>query len=230
MMTDLEDRLGAALALTRAPVAITFTDEAPAGVRKFMGQAPSSCSFWSLAASAPRGSSAFVTSPADHHGCAIGAYTHNVEGLDEKALGDMLSFMASLGYVRMEEVPGIPRWSSSPRAIVYARLGDAPVPPDVVVFALRPAAAMLLAEAAHAAGASGGLAPLNRPTCMALPAAAAAGGTLSLGCIGNRVYTRLDDDHMYLVVRGADLEKILAALPAISHANHELRAFHEARV
>jgi uncharacterized protein (DUF169 family) len=198
-------------------------------VRKFMGQVPSSCTFWSLAASAPRGSSAFVTTPADHHGCPIGAYTHNVEGLDEKALGDMLALMNSLGYVSMEEVPGIPRWSSSPRAIVYARLGDAPVAPDVVVFALRPAAAMLLAEAAHSVGASGSLAPLNRPTCMALPAAASAGGTLSLGCVGNRVYTRLDDDHMYLVVRGADVEKIAAALPTITSANRELRAFHEAR-
>jgi uncharacterized protein (DUF169 family) len=230
MQTELEDRLAAALGLTRAPVAVTFTDQPPAGVRRFMGQVPSSCSFWSLAAAAPRGSSAFVTGAGDHHGCPIGAYTHNVAGLDEKQLGDMLQLMAGLGYVSMSEVPGIPRWSSSPAAIVYARLGDAPVPPDVVVFALRPAAAMLLAEAAQAAGASGSLAPMTRPTCMALPAAAAAGGTLSLGCIGNRVYTRLDDDLLYLVVRGADVEKIAAALSTITGANRELRTFHEARL
>jgi uncharacterized protein (DUF169 family) len=230
MRTALEDQLTAALGLTRAPVAITFTDDPPAGVRRFMGQVPSSCSFWSLAAAAPRGASAFVTGAADHHGCPIGAYTHNVAGLDEKALGDMLSLMAGMGYVSMEEVPKIPRWASSPAAIVYARLGDAPLPPDVVLFALRPSAAMLLAEAASAAGAAGSLAPLTRPTCMALPAAAAHGGTTSLGCIGNRVYTRLDDDLLYLVVRGADVEQIAAKLGTILAANAELRKFHEGRV
>ena len=226
----LEDQLTAALALTRAPVAISFTGEPPRGVRRFMGQAPSSCSFWSLAATAPRGASAFATVPADHHGCPIGAYTHNVEGLDEKQLGDMLGLMASLGYVSMDEVPGIPRWASSPGAIVYARLGDAPVAPDLVLFAVKPAAAMLLGEATRAAGAASSLAPLTRPTCMALAAAAANGGTTSLGCIGNRVYTRLDDDLLYVVVRGADVEKIATSLATILRANHELRKFHESRL
>ena len=45
--------------------------------------------------------------------------------------------MVEIGYLRMEEVPGIPRWPSQPAAIVYARLGDMPVAPDVVIVAAR---------------------------------------------------------------------------------------------
>lgn len=218
------------LGLSRPPVSVSFLDAAPQGVRRFMGQAPSSCSFWRIAATGERGHSAFVTGPADHQGCPIGAYTHRAEGLDEPALMQMLSFMAGLGYINMDEVPGIPRWASSPAAVVYARLGDAPVAADVVVVALRPGAAMLLGEAARAAGVAADLAPMARPTCMALPASAANGATLSLGCVGNRVYTGLDDDQVYMVVRGKDVEAILTALDKIVHANDELRAFHNARL
>jgi uncharacterized protein (DUF169 family) len=129
----------------------------------------------------------------------------------------------------MEEVPGIPRWPASPAAVVYARLGETPRTPDVIVFACRPTAAMYLGEAARAAGAASSLPPLPRPTCMAIPAAAATGATMSLGCIGNRVYTGVGDDHIYLMVRGADAEKIAGALGGIRDANAKLAAFHRDR-
>ena len=112
--------------------------------------------------------------------------------------------------------------------VVYSRLGEAPVAPDAVVFALTPRAAMLFHEAARAAGASGGLEPLPRPTCMAIPASVAKGTTLSLGCVGNRVYTDVGDDSLYMMVRGSDLETVLASLVAIAQANAEL-AHHSQR-
>jgi uncharacterized protein (DUF169 family) len=78
--------------------------------------------------------------------------------------------MFDLGYVKPEEVPQIPRLAKGPKAIVYSPLADAPVDPDVVLFALRPAAAMLLQEAAGRAGVGTGAPALGRPTCMAPPA------------------------------------------------------------
>ena len=48
---------------------------------------------------------------------------------------------------------------------------------------------MYLTEAARAGGTSSSLPPLPRPMCMAIPATAAQGATMSLGCIGNRVPT-----------------------------------------
>ncbi|HEV8321638.1 MAG TPA: DUF169 domain-containing protein [Myxococcota bacterium] len=227
---DLEAKLNAHLNLDRAPVGVTFCDTPPAGVRKFMGSVPSGCSFWRVAAEAPPGKGSFYTEAADHQNCPIGAYTHNIDQLDGgKNLNDMLGMMAQVGYVKMEEVPQIPRWPKTPAAVVYARLGEAKVAPDVVIFAVHPTAAMLLGEAARSAGVASNLPPLPRPTCMAIPAAASAGATMSLGCIGNRIYTGAGDDHIYMMVRGADLEKVTAALETIKNANDQLAAFHNER-
>jgi uncharacterized protein (DUF169 family) len=144
-------------------------------------------------------------------------------------LNEMLGMMAGLGYVAMEEVPQIPRWPRTPAAVVYARLGETPLAPDVVIVACRASSAMYLGEAARAAGAASALPPLPRPTCMAIPAAAAHGATMSLGCIGNRVYTGIDDDHVYLMVRGGDVERVASALGRIVSANEQLTTFHRTR-
>src|SRR5262249_46059338 len=150
------------------------------------GREPSGCSFWRLAAEGRT----FYTVPSDHYNCAIGSYTHNITLPEERAkeLDETLSLMTGLGYIRMEEVPGIFRLPQTPGLVIYAPLGDAPVDPDVVLFVGRPGRVMLLQEAAVRAG--GGLqAPLlGRPTCMALAASLAHGVVASTGCIGNRVY------------------------------------------
>jgi uncharacterized protein (DUF169 family) len=230
--TELDDRLTALLRVDRAPIAVSFvTGPVPAGVPRFLGEAPSGCSFWRLAAERPAGRSAFLTVPADHHNCPIGSYTHRIDLPAERAgeLGDVLGVMHQLGYVRPEEVPSIPRWREAPTAVIYARLADAPIAPDVVVLALRPAAAMLLGEAAAAAGCASPLGPLPRPTCMAIPAAATHGATVSLGCVGNRVYTGLDDGSLYAVVRGVDLAAVVASLVAMRAANDALLGYHQER-
>ncbi|HEV8583400.1 MAG TPA: DUF169 domain-containing protein [Methylomirabilota bacterium] len=226
----LDARLTDLLKLDRAPVAVSFCDAVPAGVRKFEGSVPSGCSFWKVAATAPAGKAAFYTVAADHQNCPIGAHTHNIPQADGgKMLNEMLGMMSGIGYVKMEEVPQIPRWPKTPAAVVYARLREAPVAPDAVIFACRASAAMYLGEAARAAGVASSMPPLPRPTCMAIPAAAAGGATMSLGCIGNRVYTGIEDDHVYLMVRGGDLEKVAGALEKIMGANAQLAAFHSSR-
>ncbi len=88
-----------------------------------------------------------------------------------------------------------------------------------MLFTVRTSAAMLLNEAAIRAGASASLPLLGRPSCMALPAALAHGTVTSLGCIGNRVYTNLGEDEIYIVVPGAKLEAVSEALGIITSAN-----------
>jgi uncharacterized protein (DUF169 family) len=223
---ELEGTLTRLLDLGRAPVAVTFCEHEPSGVRKFRGQVPSSCTFWKVAA----GGAPFYTVPSDHYNCPVGSYTHNVALPKEREneLTDVLGFMAQIGYLKMEEVPQIPRWSKTPAAIVYAPLGQAPLPPDVVVVAAKARAAMLLNEASIAAGVSSGM-TLPRPTCMAMAAAHGKGTTLSLACIGNRVYTELPEDEIYAIIRGADLDSVVAALGTISAANDQLTSYHEGR-
>jgi uncharacterized protein (DUF169 family) len=116
-------------------------------------------------------------------------------------------------------VPQIPRLAKTPAVVVYSPLGEAPVAPDVVLFACQPRSAMLLNEAANRAGVASGAPALGRPTCMALAASLQHGAIFSLGCIANRVYTGLSEDQMYFVVRGQDLQAIADALEVVNSAN-----------
>jgi uncharacterized protein (DUF169 family) len=220
---SLESRFGEALHMARRPVAVTFLDSAPASIKRVEGSQPAGCSFWRLASEGR----VFYTVPADHFNCAIGAYTHNIplSPEREKETEQTLQMMFGAGYIRPEDVPTIPQLKKTPAATVYAPLGDAPLAPSVVLFSLKPGAAMLLNEAAMRAGSGGGLPPLGRPTCMALPAALEMGTVSSLGCIGNRVYTGLGEDELYVAVPGADLEKVAAALKMIASANNALEQY-----
>jgi uncharacterized protein (DUF169 family) len=137
--------------------------------------------------------------------------------------------MGGLGYVRMEEVPGIPVLARTPGAVVYAPLGDTPVDPDVVLVAGRPGRLMLLLEAAGRAGVTTQPGLLGRPTCMALPAALAGGTIASTACIGNRVYTDLGDDELYVAIPGRDLARVAGELTTIIAANDTLASSHRER-
>jgi len=223
----LEQRIAKAVKLPQRPVAVAFLDAVPSNLEQFQGTQPSGCSFWRLAAAGK----SFFTVPENHFNCAVGAYTHHIalSPAREKETEQTLQMMFDLGYVKPEEVPQIGRLPKAPAAIAYAPLGDAPFTPAAVLFACKPASAMLLNEAAARAGISGGMPALGRPTCMALPASLQAGSILSLGCTGNRVYTGLAEDELYFVVRGKDIFALADALEVIAAANTALQQYAQAR-
>lgn len=224
---SMERQLSENLRLDRRPIAIAFRESPPAGVPKFLGTEPSGCSFWRLAA----GGQKFYTVPSDHYNCPIGSYTHNIPLPADRAseLDQTLGLMVQIGYVRMEEVPGIPRLPKTPGAIIYAPLGETPVDPDVVLFVGKPGRVMLLQEAAIRAGVASQLNTLGRPTCMALPAAMATGAVASTGCIGNRVYTDIDEGDLYVAIPGKDLGRVADEAKTIGEANAKLADYHRER-
>ncbi|HWF12479.1 MAG TPA: DUF169 domain-containing protein [Candidatus Acidoferrales bacterium] len=224
---EFEEQFTDCLALDRRPVAVTFLDSIPSNVPKFSGTEPAGCSYWRLAAAGRT----FYTVPADHFNCAVGAYTHNVQLPPDRVQETeaTLGMMFNIGYVRPEEVPGIPRLAKEPVAVVFAPLGDTPVDPSVVLFSCKTSAAMLLNEASLRAGASSSLPLLGRPSCMALPAALAYGTVTTLGCIGNRVYTDLSADELYIAVPGAKISAVSDALGIISTANATLEEYARGR-
>ncbi len=223
----LEHQLSSELGLTRRPVAIAFVDTPPPGVEKFKGSVPSGCSFWRLASEG----GVFFTVPGDHYNCPLGSYTHNIPLPPDRAneLGETLGVMADIGYVRMDEVPGIPVLPKTPAVVVYAPLADTPIDPDVVIFMVSAASLMLLHETAIAAGVAANFNTLGRPTCMAVPAALAGGMVVSSGCVGNRVYTDLGEGELYAAVPGQDLPKLAEKARTIATANAKLREYHQAR-
>ena len=224
--SKLEAQLTSALHLTRRPVAIAFRETPPAGVDPLAGSQPSGCSFWRLAAVGHT----FYTVPSDHYNCPIGSYTHNIALPKEREaeLSGVLNVMVEAGYVRMEEVPGIPRLPRTPAVTVYSPLADAPTDPDAVIVAGAPGKLMLLHEAATRASKTA-LPLLGRPTCMAIPAALSSGVASSLGCVGNRVYTGITDDEFYSVIAGSALEDVLTELQTIVSANTMLAEYHSGR-
>ncbi len=223
----IEVRLSEILDLSRRPVAVAFREKPPIGVPKFAGQEPSGCSFWQLAA----GGMTFYTVPADHSNCAMGCYTHKFPLPPERAeeLKRTFSQLTSSGYINMEEIASIPRMKKAPKAVVYSPLGDTLTDPDLVIFVIRPMQAMVLQEAAQRLGIGLQHSSLGRPTCMSLPTALAQEMVTSAGCIGNRVYTGLGEDELYVLVPGNLLGRIADSVRGIAEANAKITEYHRER-
>jgi uncharacterized protein (DUF169 family) len=223
--TQLQDLLG----LKTPPVAVTFRAAAPANVPHVAAAGPSGCSYWKRAAEGET----FYTEAADHYHCPIGAYTHGIDlpPAQMQELQGVVGTMVSLGYLRAEEVPGIPRRQETFGVAVYGPLADEAEPPDVVLVRGNARQLMLLQEAAQAAGVAGTAPLMGRPTCAAVPLAMQSeSGVSSLGCIGNRVYTDLGDDEFYYALPGKHLAAVTDKLVMIVNANVELEKYHCARL
>jgi len=210
-----------------APVAVAFVDTPPAGLPRVERPEPAGCGYWK-AASEGR---SFYTTPEDHGNCAVGAYTHGVAltPAQGQELQGLIGTMVELKYLKNDEVAALPHRESTLKIAAYSPLQQATFDPDLVVFRGTARQIMLLWEAARAAGAyDGGV--MGRPACAMLPQALKASmGVASVGCIGNRVYTGLDDGEMYMTVPGAKLTGLLENLGATLNANVELEKFHRQR-
>jgi hypothetical protein len=57
----------------------------------------------------------------------------------------------------------------------------------------------------------------------------AGGMSSSLGCVGNRVYTGLDDEEFYSVIRADTLDALAAEIATITAANVMLTQYHRER-
>ena len=221
--SELTKQLGTSL----PPVGIAFVSAPPAGV-EHLGSAPASCSYWKLAAEGR----VFWTGAEDHQSCPIGAHTHGVPMSDAKKqeLMGLVGTMVQLGYLKMEEVPGIPHRKAPFQAAVYAPLDRLPVAPDVVLVRGTAAQLMVLVEASQAAGVAPEAPAMGRPTCAALPLTIETRKpAMSLACVGNRVYTGLAEGEGYVALPADALEAVASKLAQLARANAELEKFHRAR-
>ena len=216
------------LGLRWPPVAIAFRESAPANIPRIESPAPAGCGYWRLAAEGR----VFYTEASDHYTCPVGAHTHGVELPPNVAqeLNGLVETMVQMQYIKMEEIPAIPRRERPFRVALYARLAEASFDPDVVLIRGAAKQLMLVAEAAQAAGIASGGATMGRPTCAILPESLQSGmATASFGCIGNRVYTGLGDDEGYYAIPGAHIPEVVNKLVAIVEANRQLSHFHKER-
>jgi uncharacterized protein (DUF169 family) len=216
------------LNLIHSPVAVAFLSSPPAGVPKISKADAASCGYWRQASEGK----AFYTDADDHLNCPVGAFTHGAPMSPEKGqeLQGLIGTMIELKYLQDDEVPVIPHRTDQLKIAAYAPLTEATFQADVVIFRGNTRQIMLVSEAARRAGVFEGNAPMGRPACAMLPQSiGSASGVVSVGCIGNRVYTGLADDELYFAVPGAAVARLLGEVETIVRANAELEKFHRAR-
>jgi len=228
MISSQQLRTLDSLGLSSAPVAIGFMATPPFDLPRMSRPAPASCSYWKEASEGQ----SFYTTADDHQNCPVGAFTHGVQLSPAKIaeLDALVGTMIELKYLGAGEVPQLPHRTSPLQIAAYAPIALATFVPDVVVFRGNVRQIMLLSEAARAAGVFEQGTVMGRPACSMLPMAAQSrSGVASVGCIGNRVYTGLGDEEMYLTIPGESLDALLAKLDTVLNANSALESFHRER-
>lgn len=226
-LAELASRVQTGLGLEHPPVALTFVDAPPADLAGPARVAPSACSFWR---DAERGT--FYASAAEHFNCPIGSMVMGFELPQEvqQRLGELVGAMCEGSYLSADEPARIPAVTTPHAGIVYGPLADSRSTPDVVLLWVTAKQAMLCNEAMGTASWSAGPpTTTGRPGCAALPLAMAQDSpTLSLGCIGMRTFTEIDD-RMLIAVPGSRLESFVDALSTTLAANTQMLGFYEAQ-
>jgi uncharacterized protein (DUF169 family) len=223
MARTLQESIG----LASPPIAICFADNMPEGVAKWTDRAPAGCRFWQEAAN-----QVFATSASDHSLCAIGMFTHNLDTTEAEDIdrGDALKVFADLGYVREQDIPGIPVLGRRAAYVIYGPLESIPLMPDVVLLFGTAGQMLILSEACQQV--EGGLPPaMGRPACAIVPQTFNTGrAALSLGCCGARAYLDVLTEEVALwALPGSKLNLYLERLVALAEANSVLTTFHQMR-
>jgi uncharacterized protein (DUF169 family) len=218
------------LELRRVPIKIGFLQAPPAALPRWSGgPVAAGCVFWDRAMEGK----SFYTLAADHWNCAIGSHTHKIALPPERAgeLGATIGFMVETRYLDPAEVPGIPTLDKEPGAVAYAPASSEAFAADVVLLAATPLQTTLVYEAALKAGiARGAVEATSRPSCGILPASAKAEViALSFGCRGNRVYTKLGADEMYVSVPGSKWDEFVDRLIEVQRSNLTMGNYYQAQ-
>ena len=204
------------LELDRPPVQISYLSEAPAGVERHPGGAPSVCTFF-----AEGTRRAFFAPLSDHEACEIGAFVLGAAPKGELGtrLMGTVSMMQKAGYLAPGEEAKIPRNATPPKFVAYGPLGSLPGAPTSVLLFARPKSLMFAMEAAH------GPVPTNgRPMCAVVPTLNHGSPVaMSVGCIGSRIFTQMGDERMVFGIRGDHLEAFAREVRKVREANDPVR-------
>jgi len=211
---ELADALSRALHLAVAPIGISFSDEAPAGVPAFdepmsepaadgrAGRVPAGCVFWVRAAER-----SFTTVPEDHGNCSVGRYTHGLAGLDDVAGNADVAALLASGWVDAEAVGEIPTITERAAVIAYGPVAEAATVPDVVLLRVNGRQMMVLADALP------GLRIEGKPQCHIVALAKESGAVAaSVGCALSRARTGMRPDEMTVAVPGSRLAEVTTAV------------------
>jgi uncharacterized protein (DUF169 family) len=206
--------LGELLQLENPPVAVSFLDSPPSGVKKNTENVPSGCVFWI------RGfKDSFYTDRKDHANCNIGSFTHGFLAPKDVSLDACvdINLFNQTGYFPASEFGGVPRMSKAPNYVAYGPLDRIDFEPDVVLMVCNPQQAMLVGEASKSTRLMGA------PTCAAIPMAYNDHQIgVSLGCITNRIRTGIKPSELVVSIPKSELRDFTESLRKRVEANGEV--------
>jgi uncharacterized protein (DUF169 family) len=215
------------LRLASPPVALSFVEAAPTGMAVFDQEVPSACVFWRRAET-----EVFYAPAEKHFNCPIGAMTMGFDMPKEvkRNLMGVVEMMCGAGYISPEEASRIPTVEKKKSGIAYGPLRAFTTDPDLVLMWLTPGQAMIYSEAAGACRWTEAMPTpaFGRPSCAALPAALdKLQSTLSLGCLGMRIFTDVSQDKLLAVLPGSKIEEFARALESVTAANQTMGEFYQ---
>ena len=232
---SLASELSSLLALQSKPLAITFSQQAPANVPLHEGNMPpptpdgrtgnvsAGCVFWMKATQRT-----FSTRPDDHANCSVGSVTHGLKTLQEVADKSDVAALLECGWVKMEMMPNIPVVKKRPNYITYGPLEDTTIDPDVVFLRINAKQAMVMSSAVD------GLRYEGKPQCHIIPIAKEEKQVaLSVGCMLSRVRTGMSNTEMTCAIPGERLAEVIEGLKntckadsaAATYASEDARRF-----
>ena len=223
----LTDEIVDLLGLSIAPLAITFHDTVPDGVKRFQGvfppatedgrtgAVPAGCVFWAKGLNAT-----FATEPEDHANCSVGSLTHGLITLEEAASRADVKAVCEANWVQPEIFPAIPTVNARPAAVVYGPLAETRSEPDVVLLRLVGKQVMQL----HAAMPS--LRFEGKPQCHIVAIAKEQDEVaVSVGCMLSRVRTGMSNNEVTCAIPGSRLSDVIASLREACEADRLVASY-----
>ena len=231
-MTDpdyaaLDIELRSLLGLHVAPIAITFSDQAPPNIEPHdspiprptpdgrTGRVPAGCVFWIHAAERT-----FTTVAADHGNFSVGSVTHGFKTLEEVGSNADVAALLESGWVTMDIMPTLPVVQKRPNFITYGPLPETPSAPDVILLRLNARQAMVLSDAVSELRFEG------KPQCHIIPMAKEGQDVaVSVGCMLSRVRTGMSNHEMTGAIPGPHLAEVVEKLKTTSAADTLVAAY-----
>lgn len=223
----LAGEINSLLGLQTPPLAITFSNDAPAGVGRFegnmpapmadgrTGRVPAGCVFWMEAAN-----KTFTTAPEDHGNCSVGSLTHGLKSIEEVAGNSDVAAILESGWVTLDVVPLIPVVKQKHDHITYGPLVDTSIDPDVVLLRINARQAMILSDAVP------GLKFEGKPQCHIIPMAKEQHAVaVSVGCMLSRVRTGMSNNEMTCAIPAARLTEVVGLLRSTAVADNAVAAY-----